>query len=86
MKIENQEVHEPSQVKSYCSVVHRARKPQSASPLRGLGVGKSEQAQCSSRYSSFLKRILPFRGLRKKEKHSPMGKLISQLPAQLVST
>jgi len=47
MKIENQERHEPSQVKIYCSVVHRARKPQSVSPLRGLGVGASEQAQCT---------------------------------------
>jgi hypothetical protein len=48
MKTENQEEHEPSQVKSYCPVVHRARKPQNASPLRGLGVGASEQAQCFS--------------------------------------
>ena len=45
MKTENQELHEPSQVNIYCPVVHRARKPQSASPLRGLGVGASEQAQ-----------------------------------------
>jgi hypothetical protein len=48
MKIENQEVHEPSQVKSYCPVVHRARKPKSASPLRGLVVGASEHEKCSS--------------------------------------
>jgi hypothetical protein len=41
MKIENQEAHEPSQVKSYYPVVHRAWKVQSASPLRGLGVGAS---------------------------------------------
>ena len=41
-------VHEPSQVKSYCPKVHKARKPQSASPLRGLIVGASEQGQCSS--------------------------------------
>jgi hypothetical protein len=47
-KTENPEVHEPSQAKSNCPMAHIARKPQSASPLRGLGAGAIEQAKCSS--------------------------------------